>query len=321
MSNCTNFSAKQTINNKIDLTQLMQTKVSYLNSVYDKQPTEITLQEALTEKEEEVISKQAELRKLTEKEEIQKFKRDNLPLFSPSVVFTPDGTTSNNIKQTNNIICIDIDGQDNNYLPVNEMKEIVKNIPYVFFAQTSASGKGIFCLIQIKDKNKFKEHFNALYELFKQHNLNIDKQCNDLNRKRFISYDEQPYITRNAIIFEEVKEISNTNIPIKEVKEVVITKQFPSNWVNLNDKQKAEYIADYCINNNILLNKNHGDTLKLCSIYSSIYADDENKGIDIITKLRSMRKGIDENKLTSTYYNCQPLDYAINTLVTMFKTA
>lgn len=201
------------------------------------------------------------------------------------------------------------------------MKEIVKNIPYVFFAQTSASGKGIFCLIQIKDKYKFKEHFNAIEELFKQHNLNIDKQCNDINRKRFISYDEQPYITRNAIIFEDIKEISNTNIPIKEEEKTNNTKKFPSNWTSLNDKQKAEYIADYCINNNILLNKNHKDTLKLCSIYSSIFADDENKGIDIITKLRSMRKGIDENKLTSTYYNCQPLDYAINTLVTMFKTA
>lgn len=321
MSNCTNFSVKQTINSKVDFLQLMQTKVSYLENVYTKQTTEITLQEALTTKAEEVISKQAELRKLIEKEEIQAYKRNNLPLFSPSVVFNNNGTTANNIKQVNNIICIDIDAQDNNYISSQQMKEIVKNIPYVFFAQTSASGKGIFCLIQIKDKNKFKEHFNALYELFKQHNLNIDKQCNDLNRKRFISYDEQPYITRNAIIFEEVKEISNTNIPIKEEEEKTNnTKQFPSNWTSLNDKQKAEYIADYCLTNNILLNKNHKDTLKLCSIYSSIYGDD-NKGLDIVTKLRKQRKGTDENKLTSTYYNCQPLDYPINTLVTMFKTA
>ena len=316
-----NNNKQQIANNKIDLIELMQTKVSYLENVYTKQTTEITLKEALTTKAEEVIPLQEQLRKLTEKEEIQAYKRNNLPLFSPSVVFNNNGTTANNIKQVNNIICIDIDGQDNNYISAQQMKEIVKNIPYVFFAQTSASGKGIFCLIQIKDKYKFKEHFNAIEELFKQHNLNIDKQCNDINRKRFISYDEQPYITRNAIIFEDIKEISNTNIPIKEEEKTNNTKKFPSNWTSLNDKQKAEYIADYCINNNILLNKNHKDTLKLCSIYSSIFADDENKGIDIITKLRSMRKGIDENKLTSTYYNCQPLDYAINTLVTMFKTA
>lgn len=315
-----NNNKQQIANNKIDLIELMQTKVSYLENVYTKQTTEITLKEALTTKAEEVIPLQEELRQLQAKEEIQAYKRNNLPLFSPSVLFSPDGTTANNIKQVNNIICIDIDAQDNNYISAQQMKEIVKNIPYVFFAQTSASGKGIFCLIQIKDKNKFKEHFNALYELFKQHNLNIDKQCNDLNRKRFISYDEQPYITRNAIIFEDIKEISNTNIPIKEVKEVVITKQFPSNWVNLNDKQKAEYIADYCINNNILLNKNHKDTLKLCSIYSSIFADDD-KGLDYCIKLRQQRKGIDENKLTSTYYNCSKLDYAINTLVTMYQTA
>lgn len=322
MSNCTNFSAKQTINNKIDLIELMNTKVSYLNSVYDKKPTEITLQEALTTKAEEVIPLQEELRQLQAKEEIQAYKRNNLPLFSPSVVFSPDGTTANNIKQVNNIICIDIDGQDNNYISVNEMKEIVKNIPYVFYSQTSVSGNGIFCLIAIKDRNKFKEHFNALVDLFQQHNLVIDKQCNDINRKRFISYDKQCYVTRNAIIFEDIKEVtklySNTE---EEVKEIVKTnKQFPSNWISLNDKDKAEYIADYCLTNNILLNKNHKDTLKLCSIYSSIYGND-NKGLDIVTKLRKQRKGIDENKLTSTYYNCQPLDYAINTLVTMFKAA
>lgn len=315
-----NNNKQQIANNKIYLIELMNTKVSYLNSVYDKKPTEITLQEALTTKAEEAISKQAELRKLIEKEEIQAYKRNNLPLFSPSVVFNNNGTTANNIKQVNNIICIDIDAQDNNYISAQQMKEIVKNIPYVFYAQTSASGKGIFCLIQIKDTNKFKEHFNAIEELFKQHNLNIDKQCNDINRKRFISYDKQCYVTRNAIIFEDIKEISNTNIPIKEEEKTNNTKPFPSNWVNLNDKQKAEYIADYCLNNNILLNKNHKDTLKLCSIYSSIFADDD-KGLDYCIKLRQQRKGIDENKLTSTYYNCQPLDYAINTLVTMFKTA
>ena len=311
---------KQTINNKIDLIELMNTKVSYLENVYTKQTTEITLKEALTTKAEEVIPLQEQLRKLTEKEEIQAYKRNNLPLFSPSVVFSPDGTTANNIKQVNNIICIDIDAQDNNYISAQQMKEIVKNIPYVFYAQESASGKGIFCLILIKDTNKFKEHFNALYELFKQHNLVIDKQCNDINRKRFISYDKQCYVTRNAIIFEDIKEISNTNIPIKEEEKTNNTKQFPSNWTSLNDKQKAEYIADFCLNNNILLNKNHGDTLKLCSIFRSIFADDD-KGLDYCIKLRQQRKGIDENKLTSTYYNCQPLDYAINTLVMLFKSA
>ena len=53
----------------------------------------------------------------------------------------------------------------------------------------------------------------------------------------------------------------------------------------------------------------------------AIFADDENKGLDYCIKLRQQRKGIDENKLTSTYYNCQPLDYAINTLVMLFKSA
>lgn len=305
-------------NTEINFNELMQTKVSYLQNVYTKQTKEITLQEALTTKAEEVISKQEQLRQLQTKEEIQAYKRDNLPLFSPSVVFNTNGTTANNITSINNIICIDIDAQDNNYISANEMKEIVKNIPYVFYSQTSASGKGIFCLIQIKDTNKFKEHFNAIVDLFKQNNLNIDKQCNDINRKRFISYDNKPYINKNALIFKEIKDIcAYQNNETKAYNNNFV---FPTDWKNMSDVEKADYIVNYCIKNNILINKTHSSSLKLCSIFKTIYADSET-AINNAIKLRQMRKNADVQKIINMFNSCNKINYAIQTLICMFKAA
>ena len=128
----------QAEDNKINYNELMQTKVAYMDNVCDRQSDTITLQDALS-KADGIQDKQAELRALTDKAEIQMYKRNNFPAFAPSVVFNQDGTSKENVKQINPIICIDVDGQDNGYMPTNKMKDIVSKIPYVFYAQEKHS--------------------------------------------------------------------------------------------------------------------------------------------------------------------------------------
>ena len=195
----------QEAESEINYNELMQTKVAYMDNVCAKQSDTITIQDALT-KAESIQDKQTELRKLTDKTEMQKYKRNNFPAFAPSVTFTKDGTSKENVKQMNPIICIDVDGQDNGYMSTVEMKQIVSKMDSVFYAQESASGKGIFCLIQIENTNQFKGHFNALQEAFKANGLIIDEQCSDINRKRFVAYDPMPYINRSAVIYKGTKE-------------------------------------------------------------------------------------------------------------------
>ena len=313
----------QEAESKINYKELMQTKVAYLNNVCAKQSDTITLQDALT-KAASIQDKQAELRTLTDKTEMQAYKRNNFPAFAPSVVFNADGTTKENIKQINPIVCIDVDGQDNNYMSVDRMKQIVSKIPYVFYAQESAGGKGIFCLIQIADANKFKEHFNALQETFKEKGLIIDAQCKDINRKRFIAYDQAPYINRNAIIYKETKADiiiqqdtqDTTTTPTHQARAT-----WPSGWAHYSDTQKAEYIVNQCITNNILINKTHADSLTIASALKTIYKDDSDTGLNYCLQLRQMRKGTDVTKQTYMYKTASTKTNAVGCLVNLYKSA
>lgn len=308
---------------KIDYKELMQTKVAYLNNVCAKQSDTITLQDALT-KAATIQDKQAELRTLTDKTAIQSYKRNNFPAFAPSVTFNQYGTTKENVKQINSIVCIDVDGQDNNYMSTSQMKQIVSNINCVFYAQESASGKGIFCLIQVSDTNKFKEHFNALQEIFKDKGLIIDAQCKDINRKRFIAYDPMPYINRNATIYKETK-VDIIIQPINQNATTTPTHQarttWPSGWAHYSDAQKAEYIVNQCITNNILINKTHADSLTIASALKTIYKDDSDTGLNYCLQLRQMRKGTDVTKQTYMYQNATEKTYAVGCLVNLYKNA
>lgn len=320
----------QEAENKINYSELMQTKVAYMDNVCDRQSDTITLQDALT-KAASIQDKQAELRALTDKTAMQAYKRNNFPAFAPSVTFTKDGTTKDNVKQINPIICIDIDGQDNNYMSTSQMKQIVSKIPYVVYAQESCSGKGIFCLIQVADTNKFKEHFNALQELFKQHGLSIDAQCSDINRKRFVAYDPVPYINRNATIYKDIKEDitiqhnaqDTTTTPFyrSDMSDKTHQPSWPSGWAHYTDVQKAEYIINQCITKGILINKSHADSLTIASALKTIYKNDSDTGLNHCLQLRQMRKGTDVTKQTYMYQNATEKTNAVGCLVNLYKSA
>ena len=316
----------QEAESKINYNELMQTKVAYMDNVCDKQSDTTTLQEALT-KAATIQDKQAELRLLTDKTAIQSYKRNNFPAFAPSVVFNQDGTSKENVKQMNPIICIDVDGQDNNYMSTDKMKHIVGKIPYVFYAQESASGKGIFCLIQVSDTNKFKGHFNALQDTFKSKGLIIDEQCSDINRKRFVAYDPMPYINRSAVIYKDVKDDiiqqNTTTTPFyrSDMSDKTHQPSWPSGWAHYSDAQKAEYIVNQCITNNILINKTHADSLTIASALKTIYKDDSDTGLNYCLQLRQMRKGTDVTKQTYMYKTASTKTNAVGCLVNLYKNA
>lgn len=318
----------QEAESKINYNELMQTKVAYMENVCDKQSDTITLQKALT-KAATIQDKQAELRQLTDKTEMQKYKRNNFPAIAPSVVFNQDGTTKDNVKQINPIICIDIDGQDNNYMSTAQMKQIVSKIDSVFYAQESCSGKGIFCLIQIADANKFKEHFNALQETFKEKGLIIDAQCSDINRKRFIAYDPMPYTNKEAVIFTDKKEDiiqpinqNTTTTPFyrSDMSDKTHQPSWPNGWSNYTDVQKAEYIVNQCITKGILINKSHADSLTIASALKTIY-NSTDTGLNYSLQLRQMRKGTDITKQTYMYQTATTKTNAVGCLVNLYKNA
>lgn len=89
---------------------------------------------------------------------------------------------------------IDIDEKENPYL-ANESMLLntgyrLFNLPYVYLVSRSCRGKGLFVIIPVENIDNIRGYFNKIKEDFKKMNIIIDQQCCNINRLRFISYDE-----------------------------------------------------------------------------------------------------------------------------------
>lgn len=88
------------------------------------------------------------------------------------------------------ILVLDIDHIDD----VDAMKKKVFSLPYVFLVSKSVSGHGVFALAYIAYPDKAKEQYKAMKQDLEKEGIILDKNTNNINRLRYMSYDNQIYI-------------------------------------------------------------------------------------------------------------------------------
>lgn len=229
--------------------------------------------------------------------------------FTPSCVCEGETLKKKNVVHINNIIAIDIDASDNPTLSVDNMKEIVTQLPFVRYCSLSAGGKGIYCLIpflkQYANKNNFKEVFNALQRDFKEVGITIDKQCSDYTRQRYVSYDTNEYWNDKCVLYGKKETIQPNNRPqisliTNKSKSMKMGELRP---ITQRDKNKLRMVFNDIIANNIIVTHCHNDTLTLCNIFYNAFGYD---GLSCVHTLRRQRSGYDPAKLDNTF------DYVAN---------
>lgn len=99
-------------------------------------------------------------------------------------------------------ICIDIDGLD------DELDEVFSRLttdPYIHFLARSASGKGLFGFVKIPaEREKHKDIAQNLIKYFADtHDVILDKQCIDIPRKRFVSWDPAAFLNPDSKQFRK----------------------------------------------------------------------------------------------------------------------
>lgn len=102
-------------------------------------------------------------------------------------------------------VCIDIDFQDNQL--IGDMRQVLRALrhrPEVAFLMRSCSGTGWFALVRIAYPKYHKQQFSALMRDYSAMGINIDKQCGDVTRIRFASYDDNPYVNFGAIPYSGI---------------------------------------------------------------------------------------------------------------------
>jgi len=108
-----------------------------------------------------------------------------------------------NFKQHTGFLCIDIDAQDNESL--GDMGVILRTLRHrteVALLMKSCSGTGYFALIPLAYPDRHKEQFASLLKEYAALGINLDRQCGDVTRVRFASYDDAPYINPHAIPYD-----------------------------------------------------------------------------------------------------------------------
>lgn len=121
---------------------------------------------------------------------------------------------TSHLKEHTGWLCIDIDAQDNTDLA--SMKTVLRTLRHrqeIALMMLSCSGTGYFALIPLAYPHRHKEQFAALLAEYDSIGIHLDRQCADVTRVRFASYDAHPFINLNAVPYTGILEESAALLP------------------------------------------------------------------------------------------------------------
>lgn len=161
------------------------------------------------------------------------FKR-GLYAITPSAI-CEGGRKGNNVIRHTKLMAFDIDGILGD---VSTYFQAVRQIPYVLYLGRSASGNGLWGLIQIACPEKHGQHFEAMRIMFNGIGITVDTAPKAVNSLRFVVYDESAYYNENAELFRGLVEQTHATVMAEPIRRLSITYRTVSedllNWFNRN---------------------------------------------------------------------------------------
>lgn len=126
-------------------------------------------------------------------------KKKELPCFTPTGLFSQ--RNSKGIIKYSGLICLDID----KIASPESLKEICKNIPWVWATFITPSKKGLKVIVHTDASLEFYQSTEAevAMEFYKLTGYLRDEKCKDLARVQFVSYDQEIYINKKHTIFKK----------------------------------------------------------------------------------------------------------------------
>lgn len=246
--------------------------------------------------------------------------KDNILSFIPSCVCKGKTGKAKNVEHVNPLIAVDIDAKDNEGVTLETMRTKINSLPYIMYSSLSVGGKGMYALLPIAEENKndFKAVFNALNEDFKALGLTLDGSCVNVNRERYMSYDDDEYWNTKCEIYTK-----KINIPTQAHDTHKRVESSAKTTLTEKDKQKVDLMIEDIKANKIQLTKNHTDTLGLGNAIANVWGEE---GRGLFHLIRSQREGYDEYKTDKTfddmlYNNGDNERYGLGLIFTKYKEA
>lgn len=191
-----------------------------------------------------------ELRQIKDEKQQKEFKLNNILGVTVSALLGENRNKSN-IIQHNNIMCIDVDEEDNKELfsrySIEEIKKIIFDLDFVYCVCLSCRGKGFYFLVPIPDSRDIDIYYTSMYYKLKRYGIIIDKHCKDVTRIRFVSYDNNILIKRDCEIriFDEVSEeqINEKKRELENARRIIHCKKLQTHDERINYlRETVEYM-------------------------------------------------------------------------------
>lgn len=207
-----NIYYKRIMKTKINTYEIENTNIGvYKNAKTTKRSDIIRLIDFLIPCQNYIKDHVLELRNIMDEKQQKEYKMNNLIGVTISALLGESRNT-NNIIQHNNLMCVDVDEDDNKELftkyNIEEIKEAIFNLDFVYCVCLSCRGKGFYFITPIPDSNDIDIYYTSMYYKLKGYGINIDKHCKDITRIRFGSYDSNILIKTDCEIevFDEISE-------------------------------------------------------------------------------------------------------------------
>ena len=216
--------------------------------------------------------------------------------FTPSCLCPIGGSAkAENVEHVNPLIALDIDEKENKGITLEEMRTKINSLPYVMYSSISVGGKGMYALIPIAEDNKndFKGVFKALEEDFTKLGLKLDSSCINVNRERYMSYDDNEYWNTECEIYTR-----KINIPTQVHTHPSKVGENANKPLTAREYNKVKSMVEDIKANKLQLTKNHTDTLMLSNAIANVWGED---GRELIHIIRQQRSGYDAYKTDSNY--------------------
>ena len=114
---------------------------------------------------------------------------------------TPSGTFSRRAEKYllkhSSLIALDIDLKDN-VLSLEQIKNLVRSLPFVAYCGLSVSGRGLWALVPIAYPERHTAHFAALVDDFARLGIVLDTAPANVASFRFCSYDPNAWFNHSA---------------------------------------------------------------------------------------------------------------------------
>ena len=125
--------------------------------------------------------------------------KSKVPAITISGTFPPNKRKGIHLESHSGRIAIDFDGLKKS---VHEAKEVMKADQYTEAVAISVGGRGLVVVVKI-DPRRHLESFLELEKYYlNNYGLKIDESCKDVNRLRYVTYDEDIYVNMESPVFE-----------------------------------------------------------------------------------------------------------------------